>query len=181
VIKGLCGIDEAGRGPWAGPMTIAGVKLHKDISELNDSKKLSEKKRELLYDIIIKNSLYHIVSIDNDTIDRLGLSTCLKNAIEEIMQNIEATSYLMDGNTSFGIENLEHKIKADATVKEVSAASILAKVTRDRYMIKISKDYPNYDFHKHKGYGTKAHKKAILEYGFCPIHRISYNIKGINC
>ena len=181
MIKGLCGIDEAGRGPWAGPMTIAGVKLHKDIAELNDSKKLSEKKRELLYDIIVKNSSYHIVSIDNNTIDKLGLSACLKNAIEEIINNIDASSYLMDGNTSFGIENLEHKIKADATISEVSAASILAKVTRDRYMIEISKDYPKYDFHKHKGYGTKAHKEAILEYGFCPIHRRSYNIKGINC
>jgi len=181
VIKGLCGIDEAGRGPWAGPMSIAGVKLHKDIAELNDSKKLSEKKRELLYDIIVKNSSYHIVSIDNNTIDKLGLSACLKNAIEEIINNIDASSYLMDGNTSFGIENLEHKIKADATISEVSAASILAKVTRDRYMIEISKDYPKYDFHKHKGYGTKAHKEAILEYGFCPIHRRSYNIKGINC
>jgi ribonuclease HII len=181
VIKGLCGIDEAGRGPWAGPMTIAGVKLHKDIAELNDSKKLSEKKRELLYDIIVKNSSYHIVSIDNNTIDKLGLSACLKNAIEEIINNIDASTYLMDGNTSFGIDNLEHKIKADATISEVSAASILAKVTRDRYMIEISKDYPKYDFHKHKGYGTKAHKEAILEYGFCPIHRRSYNIKGINC
>jgi ribonuclease HII len=180
VIKGLCGIDEAGRGPWAGPMTIAGVKLHKNIKELDDSKKLSEKKRELLYGIIIKNSSYHIVSVDNSTIDKLGLSLCLKNAIEEIMSNIDATSYLMDGNTSFGIDSLEHKIKADASIKEVSAASILAKVTRDRYMIEISKQYPNYDFHKHKGYGTKAHKEAILEYGFCPIHRISYNIKGIN-
>ena len=180
MIKGLCGIDEAGRGPWAGPMTIAGVKLHKNIKELDDSKKLSEKKRELLYGIIIKNSSYHIVSVDNSTIDKLGLSLCLKNAIEEIMSNIDATSYLMDGNTSFGIDSLEHKIKADASIKEVSAASILAKVTRDRYMIEISKQYPNYDFHKHKGYGTKAHKEAILEYGFCPIHRISYNIKGIN-
>jgi len=181
VIKGLCGIDEAGRGPWAGPMTIAGVKLHKDISELNDSKKLSEKKREFLYDIIIKNSSYHIVSIPNNTIDKLGLTACLKNAIEEIMQNIDASSYLMDGNTSFGIETLEHKIKADASVFEVSAASILAKVTRDRYMIEIAKKYPNYSFEKHKGYGTKAHKEAILEHGFCEIHRLSYNIKGINC
>ena len=180
MIKGLCGIDEAGRGPWAGPMTIAGVKLHKNIKELDDSKKLSEKKREFLYDIIIKNSSYHIVSIDNTTIDKLGLSKCLKNAIEEIMQNIDATSYLMDGNTSFGIESLEHKIKADASVKEVSAASILAKVTRDRYMIEISKQYPNYSFEKHKGYGTKAHKSAILEHGFCSIHRTSYNIKGVN-
>ena len=181
MIKGLCGIDEAGRGPWAGPMTIAGVKLHKNIKELDDSKKLSEKKREFLYDIIIKNSSYHIVSIDNSTIDKLGLSKCLKNAIEEIMQNIDADAYLMDGNTSFGIEDLEHKIKADASVKEVSTASILAKVTRDRYMVEIAKIYPNYSFEKHKGYGTKIHKEAIIKYGFCCIHRISYNIKGVNC
>ena len=180
MIKGLCGIDEAGRGPWAGPMTIAGVKLHKNISELNDSKKLSEKKREILYDKIIQNSTYHIVSINNNTIDELGLSKCLKNAIEEIMLNIEAKEYLMDGNTSFGINNLVHKIKADATIKEVSAASILAKVTRDRFMVDVSNIYPNYNFEKHKGYGTKAHKEAIIKYGFCDIHRMSYNIKGIS-
>ena len=181
MIKGLCGIDEAGRGPFAGPMLIAGVILHKEIDELNDSKKLSQKKREYLYDIIIKNSFYHIVSVNNITIDKLGLSLCIKNAIIEIMDNLNAKSYLMDGNTSFGIKNLEHKIKADATIKEVSAASILAKVTRDKYMVNISKDYPLYNFDKHKGYGTKAHKEAIIKYGFCDIHRLSYKIKGVNC
>jgi ribonuclease HII len=180
MIGKLCGIDEAGRGPWAGPMLIAGVKLHKAIPELNDSKKLSQSKREILYDKIVKNSSYHIVSVDNHTIDKLGLSACLKNAIVEIMQNIDADEYLMDGNTSFGIDNLAHKIKADSTIKEVSAASILAKVTRDRYIVNISKDYPNYHFDKHKGYGTKLHKNAIIKYGFCSIHRLSYNIKGID-
>jgi len=182
----LCGIDEAGRGPFAGPMCIAGVKFSCDISKikeidiLTDSKKLSEKKREFLYDFIIAHSSYHIVSVSNTMIDELGLSKCINNSIIEIMQNIKSDSYLMDGNTSFGIENLEHKIKADLSVKEVSAASILAKVTRDRYMINISKDFPKYDFHKHKGYGTKAHIDDIKEFGFCSLHRLSYNIKALD-
>lgn len=179
MIKNLCGIDEAGRGPFAGPMCIAGVILKNDLQELNDSKKLSEKKREYLYDQIIDNSSFHIVSVSNTQIDKLGLSLCIKNAIIEIMDNLKTSRYLMDGNTSFGIQNLEHLIKADATIAEVSAASILAKVTRDRYMVNISKKYPQYDFHKHKGYGTKAHKEAIIKHGFCEIHRLSYNIKGI--
>jgi ribonuclease HII len=178
--KGLCGIDEAGRGPWAGPMIIAGVVLHNSIDELNDSKKLSPKKRELLFDKIINNSTYHIVSVSNITIDKLGLTMCLINAITEIMNEIKAQTYLMDGNTSFNIENLNHKIKADESIKEVSAASILAKVTRDRYMINISEKYPQYFFHKHKGYGTKLHKQSILEHGFTKIHRLSYNIKDIH-
>jgi len=177
MIEGLCGIDEAGRGPFAGPMCIAGVVLKNDIEKLNDSKKLSEKKREELFDIIKENSIYHIVMISNKLIDDMGLSGCLKIAIEEIMENISAKEYLMDGNTTFGIENLKSLIKADATIKEVSAASILAKVTRDRYMIEVAKKYPEYSFDKHKGYGTKVHKDAIREHGFCEIHRISYNIK----
>jgi ribonuclease HII len=184
-LENLCGIDEAGRGPFAGPMTIAGVRFKNDISKikefeiLNDSKKLTEKKREMLFDIIKEHSYFHIVSVSNKQIDELGISACIKNAIIEIMQTIDAINYLMDGNTSFGIEDLQHKIKADGDIKEVSAASILAKVTRDRYMVEIAKKYPNYDFHKHKGYGTKAHIEAIKKYGFCDLHRRSYKIKGL--
>jgi ribonuclease HII len=184
-LENLCGIDEAGRGPFAGPMTIAGVRFKNDISKikefeiLNDSKKLTEKKREMLFDIIKEYSYFHIVSVSNKQIDELGISACIKNAIIEIMQTIDAINYLMDGNTSFGIDALQHKIKADGDIKEVSAASILAKVTRDRYMVEVSKEYPNYDFHKHKGYGTKAHVEAIKKYGFCDLHRRSYKIKGL--
>lgn len=185
-LENLCGIDEAGRGPFAGPMTIAGVKFKNDISIikefeiLNDSKKLTEKKREMLFDIIKEHSYFHIVSVSNKQIDELGISACIKNSIIEIMEKIDASNYLMDGNTSFGIEDLQHKIKADGNIKEVSAASILAKVTRDRYMIEISKEYPNYDFAKHKGYGTKAHIEAIKKYGFCDLHRLSFQIKNIS-
>lgn len=175
----LCGIDEAGRGPIAGPMTVAGVVFKAPVDGLNDSKKLTEKKREALFDIIKENTYYHIVFTDAATIDEKGLSACIKNSILEIMENIKAQSYLMDGNTAFGISNLTFKIKADATVPEVSAASILAKVSRDRYMYKIAPKYPNYNFEKHKGYGTKAHVEAIKEHGYSDIHRRSFKLKAL--
>ena len=178
-MKKLCGIDEAGRGPLAGPLVVAGVILKKNIKELNDSKKLTQKKREFLFDIIQKNSKYHIVYIDNNILDEIGLSKALKNSIEEIMNTLDATTYLMDGNTAFGIKGLDYKIKADETIKEVSAASILAKVSRDRFMCNIASKYPNYNFEKHKGYGTKAHIQAIKKFGLCDIHRVSFKVKSL--
>jgi len=177
--KNLCGIDEAGRGPFAGPLVVAGVVLKKNIKELDDSKKLTEKKREKLFDIIKENSSFHIVFKSAQQIDDLGLSLCLKQSIQEIQENIEAEQYLMDGNTTFGVENLSFLVKADAQIKEVSAASILAKVSRDRFMVEISNKYPQYSFEKHKGYGTKVHVDAIIKYGYCKIHRRSFKIKKI--
>jgi ribonuclease HII len=178
----LCGIDEAGRGPLAGPLLVAGVILEKDILGLNDSKVLSEKKREKLFDEIIENSKYHIVFKSAKEIDEFGISFCLKSSILEIMEQLQefSSNFLMDGNTNFGIENLQKEIKADAKYKEVSAASILAKVSRDRFMDSISNQYPNYDFIKHKGYGTKAHIEAIKKFGRSDIHRFSYKIKGVD-
>ena len=176
----LCGIDEAGRGPIAGPLSVAGVVIKKPIKGLNDSKVLSEKKREALFDTIKDSCDYHIVLTDAKTLDEKGLSTCLKNSIKEIMEKVNASEYLMDGNTSFGIETLQHKIKADATVQEVSAASILAKVTRDRYMCDIASKYPEYNFEKHKGYGTKTHIEAIKEHGRCLEHRHSFKLKALD-
>lgn len=179
ITNGLCGIDEAGRGPFAGPMVVAGVKLHKPIDELNDSKKLTEKRREKLFDIIVKNSDYHIVFSTAQQIDKLGISACIKNSIIEIMNTINSNSYLMDGNTVYGLDNISWKIKADASVSEVAAASILAKVSRDRYMINIASKYPQYHFEKHKGYGTKVHTQAIKEFGLSSIHRKSFKIKAL--
>ena len=178
---GLCGIDEAGRGPIAGPMAVAGVVFKADahVEGLNDSKKLTEKKREALFELIKENSYYHIVLTDAQTIDKKGLSACIKNSITEIMENIEASSYLMDGNTAFGISNLTYKIKADATVPEVSAASILAKVSRDRLICQLASKYPEYAFEKHKGYGTKAHIEAIKKHGYCDLHRRSFKLKAL--
>ncbi len=175
----LCGIDEAGRGPFAGPLVVAGVILKINIDGLNDSKKLTHNKREKLFDIIKNNSFNHIVFTSSQKIDELGLSLCLKNSILEIMENLDTDNFLMDGNTTFGIENIDFLIKADETIKEVSAASILAKVSRDRYMIDIASSYPQYSFEKHKGYGTKAHVDAIIKYGYCDIHRRSFKIKRL--
>ncbi len=177
----LCGIDEAGRGPLAGPLCIAGVIINKKIIGLNDSKKLSEKKREILFESIKKNCSYHIVFKSAKQIDNLGLSFCLKSSIEEIISILKnkTNNFLIDGNTAFGIKDLTYKIKADASVLEVSAASILAKVSRDRYMYLISKQYPEYTFSKHKGYGTKQHINQIKEFGYCQEHRKSYKIKSL--
>ena len=178
----LCGIDEAGRGPIAGPLVVAGAILVEEIIGLNDSKVLSEKKREKLFDEIIIKSKYHIVFTDAKTIDEKGLSFCLKNSIMEIMETLknDCKEFLMDGNTTFGVENLTCKIKADATVPQVSAASILAKVSRDRYMCDISAKYSQYDFAKHKGYGTKAHVEAIKKFGRSDEHRVSFKLKALN-
>ncbi len=177
--KHLCGIDEAGRGSFAGPLVVAGAILNKHIEELDDSKKLSEKKREMLFDKIKGNSTYHIVFKTNQEIDSLGISKCLSDSIKEIMEKLDAKQYLMDGNTSFGINNLHHLIKADGLIAEVSAASILAKVSRDRYMCEIAEKYPEYSFEKHKGYGTKAHIEAIKKYGYSDLHRRSFKIKQL--
>ena len=180
-MKKLCGIDEAGRGPLAGPLVVAGVILEKDILGLNDSKVLSEKKREKLFDEIKEKSKYHIVFKSAKEIDDFGISFCLKSSILEIMEKLQefSNNFLMDGNTNFGIQNLQKEIKADAKYAQVSAASILAKVSRDRFMDEISPLYANYNFHKHKGYGTKSHIEAIRKFGRSDIHRFSFKLKAL--
>ncbi len=175
----LCGIDEAGRGPLAGPLVMAGVILNTPIAGLNDSKKLSEKKREILYDLIIENSSYKIVRFSAEYLDMHGLSSCLKKGLETILNSLKAEDYLFDGNSKFGISGLRTLIKADALIPEVSAASILAKVSRDREMVAIDPLYPNYGFAGHKGYGTTAHVQAIVKYGYCEIHRKSFKLKSL--
>jgi len=177
----LCGIDEAGRGPIAGDLVVAGCILNEGfVAEgLSDSKKLSEKKREALYEPIVNNSKYHIVIISPQKIDSDGISVCMQEALEEIKQKLQAQNYLFDGNTTFGVEGLETMVKADGKVAEVSAASILAKVTHDRNIIRDAKEYPEYGFEKHKGYGTKEHVAQIKEHGYCPIHRRSFKLKAL--
>ncbi len=175
----LCGIDEAGRGCIAGPLVVAGVVLSKDIDGIGDSKAISEKKRELLFDIIKKNADYKIVFCKNTTIDEKGLSWCLQYAIKTIKEHFSNCDILMDGNCSFGVQGVKTKVKADASVAEVSAASILAKVSRDRYMYSISSDFSNYSFEKHKGYGTALHIKEIEKFGYSSIHRKSFKIKSL--
>ncbi len=175
----LCGIDEAGRGPIAGDLVMAGCILHSHIDGLNDSKKLTEKKREALFELIIKDSEFHIFKASAKEIDDNGISLCLKRGLQEIMQNLKCDNYLFDGNTAFGVKGLETMIKADGKVAEVSAASILAKVTHDRDILKEAKKYPEYQFEKHKGYGTKLHVEMIKKHGYCEIHRRSYKLKAL--
>lgn len=180
-MKYICGIDEAGRGPLAGPVVVASVIMPEDsmIEGVNDSKKVSEKKREKLYDEITKNAISWSVSIiDHKKIDEVnilnatkeGLTNCIKSL--EIKPNIIVVDALEKINTC-GIP-YESIIKGDAKCYSIAAASIIAKVTRDRIMRQWDEVYPQYGFAKHKGYGTAAHIAAIKECGLCPIHRRSF-------
>jgi len=179
-VKPLCGIDEAGRGPLAGSLVIAGVVLKKHIEGLMDSKKLTEKRREALYPIVIENSEYHIVTFSAKEVDEMGISKCLQLGLQSIQKHLSEVEYLFDGNSSFGVENISTMVKADTKVAEVSAASILAKVTHDREMIAMAEKYPQYGFEKHKGYGTKAHLEALLKYDRCEMHRKTFRVKGLD-
>jgi len=179
--KPLCGIDEAGRGPLAGPLLIAGVVLDTPIDGLGDSKQLSEKRREALFPIIIERSRHHIVRFSCDEVDDLGISECLRRGLRSIQKFFgDEVAYLYDGNTTFGVPNLTTLVKADAQIPEVSAASILAKVTRDREMLTLARRYPHYGFDRHKGYGTRTHIDAIIEHGRCAAHRRTFRIKAID-
>jgi len=176
----LCGIDEAGRGPLAGPLVIAGVILEKPLDGLADSKKLTEARRELLYSEIVAVSEYHIAVFSHAQIDEEGISACLREGLEQIKSALSGVDYLFDGNSTFGSEGIETMVKADMKVPEVSAASILAKVTRDRIMCDYAKVYPEYGFEKHKGYGTAAHIEAMRRYGRCAIHRKTFRVKQLD-
>ncbi|MDK9692861.1 MAG: ribonuclease HII [Sulfurimonas sp.] len=175
----MCGIDEAGRGPLAGDLVMAGCVLHKHVEGLNDSKKLTPKKREFLYGQIVQNAAYHVVKFSAKEIDDNGISLCLKRGLEEIMKNLVSTEYLFDGNTSFGVRGLTTMVQADGKVAEVSAASIIAKVTHDRDIMELAKKYPEYGFEKHKGYGTALHIEMIKKYGYSEVHRKSYKVKAL--
>ena len=175
----ICGIDEAGRGPLAGPLVVAGVILEKRVYKLNDSKALSKEKREALFKKIKSASKYKIIIIDNEEIDKKGLSFCINYALNEIISSLNANRYIFDGNSKFGVQKIEPIVKADTTIKEVMAASILAKVTRDKIMCDFAKEYPEYNFCKHKGYPTKEHIESIKRYGFCKIHRKSFKPKAL--
>ena len=164
----IAGVDEAGRGPLAGAR----------IDGINDSKKLSEKKREELYDVIIENSIaYAVYSVDEKTIDEVNILNATHMAMNGAVNSLSVRPdfVLIDGNS---IKNMtlphETIVKGDAKSISIAAASILAKVSRDRYIIKMAEKYPEYGFEKHKGYGTKAHTEAILKYGPCEIHRKTF-------
>jgi len=176
----LCGIDEAGRGCLAGPLVVAGAILKEPVIGLNDSKQLSEKQREALFEILQSKAEFKIVFCDNQMVDEKGLSACLKYAIETIKAHFEGHDILMDGNCTFGVQGITTMVKADAKVPEVSAASILAKVSRDRYICEIASTYPQYEFEKHKGYGSALHIEKIKTFGYCELHRKTFKLKSLS-
>ncbi|MDR2099998.1 MAG: ribonuclease HII [Campylobacteraceae bacterium] len=175
----LCGIDEAGRGCIAGPLAVAGCVLQGNVKGLADSKTLTPKKRAELFGQITEKSLYKILLFSHNEVDEKGLSFCLREAILAIKEHFAECEILMDGNCSFGVCGIKTMIKADAKVSEVSAASILAKVTRDNYMLEMDRLYPQWQFAKHKGYGSALHIKMIRQFGESPIQRKSFRIKAL--
>jgi len=178
--KSICGVDEAGRGPLAGPVYAAAVILpfKADIPGLNDSKKLSAGKRECLYDIIIEKAVsYAVASADHLEVDELNILNAtflaMNRAIEALP--VKPSVSLIDGNRNSGIVyNNRCVTGGDGISASIAAASILAKVSRDRFMIKIAEKYPEYAFEQHKGYGTKLHYKKLRENGPSKIHRVSF-------
>ncbi len=176
----ICGVDEAGRGPLAGDVYTAAVVFEKDvvIEGINDSKKLTEKKREKLFDEIIqKAAAYCIATATVQEIEQMNILNAtmlaMKRAIEGL--NIKPDIALIDGNKAPEVFCLsEAVVKGDAKSQSIAAASILAKVSRDRKMIEIDKQYPQYCFAKHKGYGTKLHYEMITKHGVSEVHRMSF-------
>ncbi len=176
----ICGVDEAGRGPLAGMVCAAAVILPRNIEipGLNDSKKLSEKKRESLSELIKESALsYGIAFASVEEIEELNILNAtylaMNRAIEQL--SIKPELALIDGNRNTGIKYESRcVVKGDARCADIAAASILAKVSRDRLMYEMAEKYPQYHFDKHKGYGTKLHYEAIREFGPCPIHRKSF-------
>lgn len=175
----IIGLDEAGRGPMAGPLVVAGVIFKEGYYDerINDSKQLSEKKREILYDLIIENALaYYIEVINEEEVDRLNVYQASKTGMIRCIEKISLKpDFALTDAMPLG-DTIDHLsiIKGDALSLSIGAASILAKVTRDRMMKEYDIMYPNYGFAKHKGYPTKAHKEALKTYGVSPIHRRSF-------
>ena len=178
--KYVAGVDEAGRGPLAGPVCAAAVILPKGlvIEEINDSKKLTEKKREKLFDIIIENAVaYSIQFCDPEIIDSINIRQATHKAMEDAVNglSVKPEHIFIDGNDNIPFEYpYTYIVKGDAKSQTIAAASILAKVSRDRLMTELDKEYPQYGFAKHKGYGTKAHMEAIQKYGVTVVHRKSF-------
>lgn len=178
--KFIAGVDEAGRGPLAGPVCAAAVILPEDlvIEGVNDSKKLTEKKREALFDIICEKAIaYSIEFVAPDVIDEINIRQATSLAMHNAVQNLDvkADYVIIDGNDKIPYDiPYSYIVKGDAKSQTIAAASILAKVSRDRLMVTLDGEYPEYGFAKHKGYGTKVHCEAIQKYGVLPIHRKSF-------
>ena len=176
----ICGVDEAGRGPLAGPVCAAAVILpdHLELPGLNDSKKLSDKKRRELFPLIKEQAIAYGIGLASEKeIDEINILQATYLAMQRAIDQLEgkADFALIDGNRAkdFGIP-LKTVVKGDSLSASIAAASVLAKVTRDDLMLEMAREYPEYAFDVHKGYGTKAHYAALTEHGPCAIHRMSF-------
>ncbi len=182
----LCGVDEAGRGPLAGPVCAAAVILPQGFlpEGLNDSKKLSAKRRDSLFNIICENALsFSVAFADVEEIERLNILGATYLAMNRAIKGLKISPKLclIDGNRSTGIKHENRCVTGgDGKCASIAAASVLAKVSRDRLMISYDETYPQYGFSQHKGYGTAMHYKALREHGLCPIHRPSFLKKGLH-
>ena len=176
----IAGVDEVGRGPLAGPVCVACVMMPLDdvIEGVDDSKKISEKKRELLFEQIKEKAVcYSIQMVDEQTIDKINILEATKLAMKKAINGLDVKPdvVLVDAISKLDVDvEIRGIIKGDALSYSIGCASILAKVTRDRLMCELAKEYPEYGFEKHKGYGTKQHIEAIKEYGPCVYHRLSF-------
>lgn len=182
------GMDEVGRGSFAGPLVASAVAFEKELrttwfKELNDSKLLTAKKREHLSRLILRNAKYFIEEIDVETINKIGIGKCNKLIFERLIKKILSEHkgkihFLIDGNwKKIRRKNLRFIVKGDNKVISIAAASIIAKVYRDKMMKDLGKVYKGYNFAKNKGYGTKFHQETIKKLGLCPVHRKSFNLK----
>ena len=178
--RAVCGVDEAGRGPLAGPVCAAAVILPpgKIIEGVNDSKKLSEKKREALFEVIKAEAIsYAIAYASVEEIESMNILNATMLAMKRAVEGlpVKADFAMIDGNRLPKLDiDAEYVIKGDAKSMSVACASILAKVSRDRLLYEYAKEFPQYGFDKHKGYGTKLHREALLQYGPCSYHRLSF-------
>lgn len=179
-IKLICGVDEAGRGPLAGPVCAAAVILpaNLEIPGLNDSKKLSDKRRRELFPVIMEKAIaYGIAFVDHEKIDEINILQATYLAMEQAIGKLEVKPQLalIDGNRAkdFGVP-VQTVVHGDSLSASIAAASVLAKVARDDYMLEMAAQYPQYGFEIHKGYGTKAHYAALAQYGHSPIHRMTF-------
>ena len=183
-MKKLLGIDEVGRGPWAGPLVVGACILREPIEGLTDSKKLTARKREALAPIIHEKAFCGLGWVSAAELDKIGLSAALRKACRSAVEQVQAAhaefnGIIIDGTINFLSDTplgkyVTVKPKADLLVPEVSAASIIAKVARDHYMIELAERFPNYGFEKHVGYGTALHREALEKYGPCAEHRRSF-------
>lgn len=180
----ICGIDEAGRGCIAGSLFVCGVAcseaILREIAGIDDSKKLTRKKRDEIYGFALSREIPHfVVKFSANDIDEKGIGKCIATALAQIKANLSAKKYIFDGNTAFGVGDIECVIKGDSKILQISLASIIAKSLKDKESDELHKIYPQWGFDKHKGYGTKEHIKAIRANGFSAVHRKSFKVKEL--